>query len=542
MERRALKDAATNSDPTLLILTVPAEMSSSAGELQAFASPLILRRGGLMLALPIGVIRDDLLLQPIGAGEEEMIGPSRTFEVELTDEDEQGSVFHTGIRADVLVIDFTDDILRYCREYDPVVDSLEEISPYSEGLSTGLPAFGDLLAAIQNWAEEETVGRVHFYSAREEQDVRPPALRKTPAKRVTNASLAEQVAALSAQVAVLSARQETASKEVPPLPKPGQASFATPATEPGPLAGIGYRMPPVSAGLQTPARLSPAKAMQLVGPPPKTRTGPSSGLALTVPDEPVDPLRAPKDPTELALSQQSAALTALVTHLIQGNDPFGLEASSSGATSSSTKGTLRREKLQQDLAARQSQFFLMVQQQVFKKLHPSSMLPKNEEELQGKGASLLTYLERYGGYRNQKEAGLCMWVLAHAMDAAAAGDFVATKEFLALGIMALEQSVFDAGDWGLAYVLALIEDPPPTMFQDKMASLTAAGRPFSPLVPPALASINLAYLKEIDLLQSRKADARGKKPQGVKGEEDNSSPSPKRKPKFPKKPKALTDG
>ena len=50
--------------------------------------------------------------------------------------------------------------------------------------------------------------------------------------------------------------------------------------------------------------------------------------------------------------------------------------------------------------------------------------------------------------------------------------------------MALEQSVFDAGDWGLAYVLALIEDPPPTMFQDKMASLTAAGRPFSPLVPP----------------------------------------------------------
>ena len=135
-----------------------------------------------------------------------------------------------------------------------------------------------------------------------------------------------------------------------------------------------------------------------------------------------------------------------------------------------------------------------------------------------------------------------MWVLAHAMDAAGAGDFVATKEFLALGIMALEQSVFDAGDWGLAYVLALIEDPPPTMFQDKMASLTAAGRPFSPLVPPALASINLAYLKEIDLLQSRKADARGKKPQGVKGEEDNSSPSPKRKPKFPKKPKALTDG
>ena len=42
----------------------------------------------------------------LGAGEEEMFGPSRTFEVELTDEDEHGSVFHTGIRAEVLVADF----------------------------------------------------------------------------------------------------------------------------------------------------------------------------------------------------------------------------------------------------------------------------------------------------------------------------------------------------------------------------------------------------------------------------------------------------
>lgn len=134
-----------------------------------------------------------------------------------------------------------------------------------------------------------------------------------------------------------------------------------------------------------------------------------------------------------------------------------------------------------------------------------------------------------------------MWIFAHAMDAAASGDFMATKEYLALGVMALEQSVFDAGDWSLAYVLALIEDPPHALFQEKMSSITAAGRPFSSLVPPALASINLAYLKEIDLLQSRRADTRAKKTQG-KAEEDGSSASPKRKPKFPKKPKALTEG
>ena len=78
MERRALKEAASNSDPTLLILAVPAEMSTSAGELQCFASPLVLRRGGLMLALPVGVIRDDVL-HPVGASEDEMVGPSRSL-------------------------------------------------------------------------------------------------------------------------------------------------------------------------------------------------------------------------------------------------------------------------------------------------------------------------------------------------------------------------------------------------------------------------------------------------------------------------------
>ena len=57
--------------------------------------------------------------------------------------------------------------------------------------------------------------------------------------------------------------------------------------------------------------------------------------------------------------------------------------------------------------------------------------------------------------------------------------------------MALEQGVFDAGDWGLAYVLSLIEDPPQTLFQDKMQSIAAAGRPFSPLIPPQMASITL---------------------------------------------------
>ena len=113
----------------------------------------------------------------------------------------------------------------------------------------------------------------------------------------------------------------------------------------------------------------------------------------------------------------------------------------------------------------------------------------------------------------QKEAGLCMWVLAHAMDAAAANDFSATKEYLALAVMALEQSVFDAGDWSLACVLALAEDPPANLFSEKVSTITAAGQPFPPLVPPSLASTNLAYIKELEVLATCRAETRPKRGQ-----------------------------
>ena len=218
--------------------------------------------------------------------------------------------------------------------------------------------------------------------------------------------------------------------------------------------------------------------------------------------------------TATALSQQSAALMALVAHLI--NQGSGLDFGGvSGAATSSTKGRTRREKMQQDLAARKSSFFLQVQQKIFKKLHPSKLLPKTEEELAVSQPSLLTYLERYGGYKGQKETGLRMWLMAHAMDAAASNDFSAAKEFLALVVMALEQSAFDAGDWSLAYVLALVEDPPANIFLERTGTITAAGRPFSPLVPAMLASANLSYVKELEVLSTRRSETRVKKPQGA---------------------------
>lgn len=117
----------------------------------------------------------------------------------MVDEDEHGIVFQAGFRSEVLIVDFSEDVMTLMREYDPVTDSLEAISSFSEAAPTALPSLPELVSTARAWAEEEGVARLHFYSARDEPPSWPPALKKPPAKRVTNASLAEQVQALAAQ-------------------------------------------------------------------------------------------------------------------------------------------------------------------------------------------------------------------------------------------------------------------------------------------------------------------------------------------------------
>ena len=59
-------------------------------------------------------------------------------------------------------------------------------------------------------------------------------------------------------------------------------------------------------------------------------------------------------------------------------------------------------------------------------------------------------MERHGGFKGAKESGLALWLLSHAMDAAASDNMHNCEEFMTLLALALEQSVLD-GDWHLAY-------------------------------------------------------------------------------------------
>lgn len=83
----------------------------------------------------------------------------------------------------------------------------------------------------------------------------------------------------------------------------------------------------------------------------------------------------------------------------------------------------------------------------------------------------------------------------------------------------------------------LLEDPPNNLFADRMAPI-ASGRPFAPLVPPAWSATALSYLKEVDLLSSKKQEIKNPKggpPKAAPADPEN--PKPKGRPKFPKKPK-----
>ena len=139
--------------------------------------------------------------------------------------------------------------------------------------------------------------------------------------------------------------------------------------------------------------------------------------------------------------------------------------------------------------------------------------------------------------------GLVAWVLGHAMDAASQGGFRLTKEILALLLVAVEQSVVDKGDWTLAFMLTLMEEPPLQVFQERSISLAHHSKPFGPLVPASWAAVCLSYLKDLEVLATKKTETAKKAPktspppQPSTAEPDQEA-SPKRKRRFPKKPKA----
>ena len=115
--------------------------------------------------------------------------------------------------------------------------------------------------------------------------------------------------------------------------------------------------------------------------------------------------------------------------------------------------------------------------------------------------------------------------LAFIVDMALRGDMEGVQEHLGLLIVGIERYAQD-GKWELGFLL-LLEDPPHQMwsYRNPVGALAGRTRAFAPLCPQRWATISLAYLKELDFIQNRCAEA-AKKEQNAN---QPAQPNPKRK-------------
>ena len=534
------------------MLDLPNDLSASGEACQIFAVPLFARRGGLLLAVPDGMISPGLFAADEGHQTgESLIGPGDTFNASLYEDTDEGLVA-IGLEGVVQVFDAADALLQQIREYDPVTDSTEPIRPFHVTSPHTFPHGDVFLSRVQEWMRTLAFGGSLFCSAQE--DLSPPKVPGAPVadtkkaaapKRVTQAAVMEKIDVLVNQMQVLMARQDQLES---------QSRGYTANDVSGQQAVSARALPAVSAGLEPAAALPLGmsyvqKAVSLAGPPPRHKEAKASARGLVEQEQGQSPVAGDRgghggSSLEAALVEQSTALTSLVAHLAAhtADGMSDLNLSSSSSQTSGTRGVLRREKMQSDLAARSGNFYLQLMQQMHRRLHPGKPVPQNLSELQS--LSMLQYLERQGGFRHRRETGLVLWLMGHVVDAINAEDWAGVRELVALTVVSLEQSAIDQGDWSLAFLLSLVAEPPVQMFQDRMVSMSPHGRPFAPLCPASWAATTLAYLKDMETLTSKKSEV-ASKPKANANQTAapgaGETASPKRKTRYPKKVKAAEE-
>ena len=480
------------------VLQWPLGTDEEAFSMASRALVVMKRVGSLLLALPIGFLSVEDLQAASSASEHTLLGPHTVLTVPALRHGEEGGV-QTGADIDVQVVDASMDVLQGLTRLLDFGGGEEILMSFAED-----GVFPDPIVLLQfsiEWVSVSGASRAAFYSADEEPG-EPAALPKkaaarAKAKRATTAqltaesiqSMAKLLPTMAAQLAELSARQDQLHQQVAeqssrPPPRASQMPVSMSAQE---FAGI------VGA--------PPKTKMNLPHPPPKRALQLDSRLtAQEQAEEEEEPQNT--SPLAAAMLEQSRALAALVAHLA--GDPL-MDPSSTSSTSS--RGAQGREKLQRELSLRTGGFFLTVMQNMFRRLKPAMPVPSGIQELAATDISMVHYLERFGGYGSVRDMGMVQYALAYIVDMALREDLEGIREHLALLIVGIEQFAQD-GRWDLAFMLTLLEDPPPQMWSYRHPTGAQSGRlrAFAPLCPQRWATISLAYLKEIDFIQNRKQD------------------------------------
>ena len=250
-------------------------------------------------------------------------------------------------------------------------------------------------------------------------------------------------------------------------------------------------------------------------------------------------IAAPMEDSSLAKAvlAQSQALTTLVTQIAHASsDPMSDLSGSS--TTPGSRGSMGRARLQSELAAHRGSFFTSVLAQMARRMNPTSSVEASPKEL----------LERGGEWREvlgeiwrlwQAERSWLPSVPGHADLRLPHGREPHGRSRLgSLLAIILEQMNMDGG----RLVVCLHEDPPASIFQMRHLSSTSRSRAFAPLADQKLVTVALAYLKELDVIQSKRLELVGGQPQRVPTVEDGQpKPRPKGAPKRRQKWKEKED-
>ena len=329
-------------------------------------------------------------------------------------------------------------------------------------------------------------------------------------------ALASTLPAMTQQLQALAARTEALELErQSPVPKPSVLA-----------APIGRSLMPGSS----PAKMTLGALVKEM-PAPKaasqrnTQMLSSTGAPMEV-QELEQELGTPPADLAKAVFAQSQALTALVGHLASGSSEIDLSSTSSG---SGVKGAATRMKLQAELAAQKGTFFQSVMRSMSRRMYPALPADLPMAQLAQTKVIPSQYLERYGGFGKVRGIGNIIWQVSLLLDHLQNENVPAAQDAAALLFVCLEQTALDNGKMDIGLMLALTEDPPAGVFSNRSIATSSMPRTFAPTADQRWITCALAFLRELDLISSRRQEATGGK--SAKTQKEEAEQSSKQKPK-----------
>ena len=272
--------------------------------------------------------------------------------------------------------------------------------------------------------------------------------------------------------------------------------------------------------------------------PPRTGPAPNPGLLRSpVLEKPQDVLELEKEKQESvepisnatlaqAVLAQSHALNSLVSQIAQSSsDPL---VDLGGLATTGTRGSMGRAKLQNELASQKGLFFQSVMQAMARRMSPTVLVDGSPTELMNRGICGTRYLERFGGYAKHRDLGMIQYQVMSILDFLQTENWTAAPDSAALLSVCLEQAVLDGGRFELAGVLCLQDDLPASIFVNRQAGALSRSRSFAPLADQRWITTALAYLKELDSIQSKRGELSGLK---ATASDPDRSVAPKANPK-----------